>query len=84
MKTIGIVFYGLAAAVIAYNLFLKYLSCRDGKFRSWVFAVATIFSLFGSVFGGGDWRAFLAIVAADWLFPFLIARYPGGGSRGLR
>ena len=74
MRTISLLFYGLAFAVLVYNFWLKYLSWRDGKFRSWVFAVATIFGLLATVVGEGNWGVFLAIVAVDWLPPFLLGK----------
>lgn len=74
MGTISRLFYGLAFAVLAYNFFLKCLSWQDGKFRSWVFAVATIFGLLATVAGEGNWGVFFAIVAVDWLPPFFLGK----------
>jgi len=73
MRTIGYLFYGLAFAVLAYNFLLKYLSWRDGKFRSWVFSVATIFGLLATAVGG-NWWVLLAIVAVDWLPPLFLGK----------
>jgi len=75
MNTISYLFYGLAFTVLAYNFSLKYLFWRDGKYRSWVTAVATIFGLLATRPGKGNWWIFLAIAALDWLPPFFLRNY---------
>ncbi len=74
MKTISYLFYGLAFVVLAYNFLLKYLSWRDGKFRSCVFAVATILGLMATIVGEGNWWVLLTIIAVDWLTLFFLCK----------